>query len=270
MIRNSDDYQRWLQVGALFWSGYYLIVMFIDWRIGAPEPLSPPYLVYFGGIILLLPLLALLPSIPARLGRTYPVLMLALMSLLPLVGVAFILPQSGIQSWFAFRYSPDIYIRHWIPDLIVVLLLTFGYGWRAVVLYVLALSALGIFVAVYTVPVDQLGSSLVLTVLTGGVLLLVGLIVDRVFQYMRRQQEALAEANVQLMKSAAAVEDLTISRERNRMARDLHDTLAHSLSGLIVQLETVDGYVYAIPICAILENCTTIGISSPKVSVRAW
>jgi signal transduction histidine kinase len=32
---------------------------------------------------------------------------------------------------------------------------------------------------------------------------------------------------------------LAISRERNRMARDLHDTLAHSLSALIVQLEAL-------------------------------
>src|SRR6185503_5435116 len=35
---------------------------------------------------------------------------------------------------------------------------------------------------------------------------------------------------------------LTISRERNRMARELHDTVAHTLSGLTVQLETVMAY----------------------------
>jgi signal transduction histidine kinase len=32
---------------------------------------------------------------------------------------------------------------------------------------------------------------------------------------------------------------LAISRERNRLARDLHDTLAHSLSALTVQLEAL-------------------------------
>jgi len=35
---------------------------------------------------------------------------------------------------------------------------------------------------------------------------------------------------------------LTISRERNRMARELHDTLAHTLSALSVQLETTRAY----------------------------
>lgn len=242
MIRNPNGYQRWLQAGTLIFSGYYLIVMFIDWRIAAPNSLSPLYLVYFGGVILLLPLLAVLPAIPARLGRAYPVLMLVLMSLLPFVGVAFVLPQSGIEAWFAFRSSAGIYIRHWIPDLIVAILLAFAYGWIAVLLYTFLLTAFGIFVAVYVLPPDQLGNLSVLTVLTGIVLLLVGLIVDRIFQQMRRQQEALSEANMRLMNAATTVEDLAISRERNRMARDLHDTLAHSLSGLIVQLEAVDGY----------------------------
>ncbi|MCP5022569.1 MAG: sensor histidine kinase [bacterium] len=35
------------------------------------------------------------------------------------------------------------------------------------------------------------------------------------------------------------MEELTISRERNRLARELHDTLAHSLSAVTVQLGAV-------------------------------
>ena len=35
---------------------------------------------------------------------------------------------------------------------------------------------------------------------------------------------------------------LATSRERNRLARELHDTLAHTLSGLSVQLETIKAY----------------------------
>ena len=35
------------------------------------------------------------------------------------------------------------------------------------------------------------------------------------------------------------MEQLAVSRERNRLARDLHDTLAHSLSALTVQLEAL-------------------------------
>lgn len=56
----------------------------------------------------------------------------------------------------------------------------------------------------------------------------------------REQRQALADANSQLADYAATVEQLTLSRERNRLARELHDTLAHTLSGVSVQLEAVD------------------------------
>lgn len=47
----------------------------------------------------------------------------------------------------------------------------------------------------------------------------------------------LAEANTQLKHYATTVERLTVSHERNRLARELHDTLAHTLSAVSVQLE---------------------------------
>lgn len=54
----------------------------------------------------------------------------------------------------------------------------------------------------------------------------------------RKQVEmALREANTRLSRYATTLEELAVSRERNRMARDLHDTLAHTLSGIILQLE---------------------------------
>lgn len=50
----------------------------------------------------------------------------------------------------------------------------------------------------------------------------------------------LAEAqNEQHARHVAAIERLATSRERNRLARELHDTLAHSLSALTVQLGAV-------------------------------
>ncbi|CAM3432307.1 sensor histidine kinase [Marinicrinis lubricantis] len=39
------------------------------------------------------------------------------------------------------------------------------------------------------------------------------------------------------------VEELTIANERQRMARDLHDTLAQGLAGIIMQLEAIDAYL---------------------------
>jgi signal transduction histidine kinase len=70
--------------------------------------------------------------------------------------------------------------------------------------------------------------------------LLVGYVISRIMQQLRRERRALQEANEKLERYVGTLEQLTVSRERNRVARELHDTLAHTLSGLAVQLEAVD------------------------------
>jgi NarL family two-component system sensor histidine kinase YdfH len=55
----------------------------------------------------------------------------------------------------------------------------------------------------------------------------------------------LEVANRQLTEYAARVEDLTIAAERQRMARELHDTLSQGLAGLILQLEAADAHLAA-------------------------
>ena len=67
----------------------------------------------------------------------------------------------------------------------------------------------------------------------------VGHVVTRLIATQREQQRKLVEANIKLNEYANTLEQLTLSRERNRLARDLHDTLAHTLSGLTVNLEAI-------------------------------
>ena len=63
----------------------------------------------------------------------------------------------------------------------------------------------------------------------------------------REKAQALASeleaANRQLTAYAAQVEDLSIANERQRMARELHDTLSQGLAGLILQLEAADAHL---------------------------
>jgi signal transduction histidine kinase len=66
---------------------------------------------------------------------------------------------------------------------------------------------------------------------------LVGYVIIRLVRGQREQQIALSKANMRLAHYATTLEQLAVSRERNRLARDLHDTLAHTLSGVAVQLE---------------------------------
>jgi NarL family two-component system sensor histidine kinase YdfH len=55
--------------------------------------------------------------------------------------------------------------------------------------------------------------------------------------------QELEEANLKLSDYAARVEELTAASERQRMARDLHDTLSQGLVGLILQLEAVEAHL---------------------------
>ncbi len=69
------------------------------------------------------------------------------------------------------------------------------------------------------------------------VFLATGAIISLIMKRQRRQRQELLMANQQLRHYAVTLEQLAVTQERNRMARELHDTLAHTLSGLAVQLE---------------------------------
>ena len=67
--------------------------------------------------------------------------------------------------------------------------------------------------------------------------LVVGYIIAQLMSVQRAQRVSLSNANAQLSRYNATLERLAESRERNRLAHELHDTLAHTLTALIVQLE---------------------------------
>lgn len=55
----------------------------------------------------------------------------------------------------------------------------------------------------------------------------------------------LAAANRQISAYAQEVEQLTLAQERQRMARELHDTLAQGVAGMILQLEAANAHLAA-------------------------
>lgn len=69
--------------------------------------------------------------------------------------------------------------------------------------------------------------------------LIVGYIVATLVAAKREQQAALEKANAQLRHYAATLEQLATTRERNRLARELHDTMAHTFSAVTIKLNAV-------------------------------
>ena len=68
---------------------------------------------------------------------------------------------------------------------------------------------------------------------------IVGWIENSLVTLQRSQHNQLVEANRKLQKYALTTEKLAQTQERNRLARELHDTLAHTLSSTSVQLEAI-------------------------------
>ncbi len=87
---------------------------------------------------------------------------------------------------------------------------------------------------------------------------------NKLLNAQREQTEALLHqleesnrerelAHTQLQQYANEVEELTVDRERTRMAREIHDTLGHYLTILSIQLETISKLQERDPSRAIVE-----------------
>lgn len=57
------------------------------------------------------------------------------------------------------------------------------------------------------------------------------------YEQMSRSHQELEDAHQQLQQYAQTVEQLTADRERNRIAREIHDTVGHKMTALLVQLQ---------------------------------
>jgi signal transduction histidine kinase len=79
-----------------------------------------------------------------------------------------------------------------------------------------------------------------LVVLFGLVLLFLQLLIDKILAE-QRSREALATANQQLRDYALKIEEVATLQERNRLAREIHDSLGHSLTALNLHLKAAIG-----------------------------
>ena len=186
------------------------------------------------------------------LGRSFLPLVLAWALITPLIGRILLLagdwqPASlaSLPGWLAPAGSIDYDIfavagfnLAWMA--VPVVLASWQYG-RPGLLVAMSVVTFGNLLVVL-LPENSAATRLALLIDLAGRLALIGLVaivVERLADAQRRQQCALQAANRRLADRAAAIEQLTESRERNRLAREMHDTLAHSLTGLSVQLQAL-------------------------------
>jgi len=115
------------------------------------------------------------------------------------------------------------------------------YGLFVVVIFCVATTGLEMFFAVQLAEIGSVSANVIWeqSIIRNLIFIAMGFIISRLIKEQRRQRKSLREANQQLTQYAVTQEQLVVSRERNRMARDLHDTLAHTLSAVSIQLEAV-------------------------------
>jgi signal transduction histidine kinase len=91
---------------------------------------------------------------------------------------------------------------------------------------------------------------------------------------MEKLANELSEANRHLSEYAGQVKDLTISQERNRLAREIHDGLGHYLTTINMQIKAALAIIQNEPVHAVhlLENAqqlTTEALADVRNSVSS-
>ncbi len=139
----------------------------------------------------------------------------------------------------------DVGVRNWQMFVLLavpILLAAWQYSFRYVLLYIVFSGVLDIITLRLAGPLQPSTGPLV----SAGILLrtilyvLIGFIITQLMKEQRKQRLSLQEANRKLTHFASALDALATARERNRLARELHDVLAHTLSGLVIQLESIN------------------------------
>jgi len=232
MIQNTEPgllrIFRWY---VAIWLGFSVLVL---WSIRAePDPTDPKFPeagVFFFGL-----LLALLwwPWAQRKLGRAFLPVALTLATLGPIIQstnniVGRLDAGLGPNEALADYWQPFFLL--WVP----LLMIAWQYRYRAVIVFAVVTTFLDLGMAVP--PLENAGADIAVL---GALIAARGLLFAFVGLFIVKLMRGQKDARKTLEVHASTLEELATSRERNRMARELHDTLAHSLSATAVQLEAV-------------------------------
>jgi signal transduction histidine kinase len=248
-MKKNTDVVKLLRVAVIIWLAYFALSVVIDYTLKSPGRVEQfSYFADFG-IALFFLIIAFWPWIQNKLGKVFLPLLICLISILPIfanqIAVRMIFPNP--------LPPPEALFSRAVPFLLIALLLTaWQYKWQHILIFGLAVAVVNVIIILAVVPSDNPALSAALFAVMSQVFtfLVVGLFISVMVGWLRNQRRSLEEANLKLTNYARTLEDLAVSKERNRIAQELHDTLSHTLSGLSVQLETMKAYWDVDPVTA--------------------
>jgi signal transduction histidine kinase len=271
-MRTNDDSTRVLRIAAWIWLGFLLAMALMDFALYTPQvqrllgesvrfqpalqnqPLLPDlrqplrnlyypvYLFYSANILtsILFLLFTYWNDIRRNFGKAYYPFMLVIISAAPILISALVVPRFpqgplANAEGMALRQLPILFVA--------LALVAWKYQFSHVIFFSVAATTLELgLTAINPFESRNITVYLFIAIIRTISFIAVGFFISFLVSRLREQRESLREANANLTHYASTLEQLTVSRERNRLARELHDTLAHSLTALSVSLETVKAY----------------------------
>ena len=228
-----------LQLSLFIQIIFYLTSFVIPQR--NPFPFERTFIIDYRSLVPMLVmgiiLLALfIPQFQKRLSKNTILVILFAQAIVTILSryLVSISPEREMFSTTIGFYRLDMIIFIFIP----LIFLAWQYSFKLVIFYCVLITVIDLLPPAiligdwYIFGLTSLG-----TIARGLILGIVGWIEYRLVELQRSQQLQLEESNKKLRKYAFTAERLAQSQERNRLARELHDTLAHTLSSVAVQLE---------------------------------
>lgn len=267
----TNDSTRILRLAAWIWIGFLLAMFLMDIVLYLPQvqralgqnapliqqpvpgppfqPINPPiqrlfpiFLYYLANLSIAIVFLAFTywDWVQNNLGKYYFPMLLFAITVTPILINALIVPRFPPGP---LANAEGMALRQ-LPVLVVALALV---AWEYRMVHILAFSLVTstfelILIFSRAVEFQNITVFIFIAVIRTISFIAIGIFINLLVIQLRRQQKSLREANANLTHYASTLEQLTVSRERNRLARELHDTLAHSLTALSVSLETVKAY----------------------------
>ena len=242
MTMDHSDAVRLIRFTAFLWIGYIIVLALVSQSFPEAQRTNLLYYVLLGYIALLCLGLAYWPWIQRKLRKAFVPVVIAIITVMPIIVNHLMGPLAPLGPRFE---PPESQALAMFPFLFVALMLVaWQYKWQYILLVILGIAGLnlGVIWSLTGPGTQPFMGGLVVTLIQTVIFLAVGFSISYLMSRLRAQQQSLEAANIRLTHYASTLENLATSRERNRVARELHDTLAHTLSGLSVQLETVKAY----------------------------
>ncbi len=275
-MQAQNDSPRILRVAAWIWIGYLIAMLMMDFVLYTPFAQrmivqNPPIQLNIPGQQL--PPFANPQNLPLQSPRFWPVFLFYVTNGLVAFAFLFFSQWKWIQTQLDSMFYPMMVLAisaapiiistlivprfpqgplsnaegmalRQLPVLFVALaLIAWEYQLPQIIFFSIATTALELGLITFSViDYSSIFVFIFIAIIRTITFVATGIFLNLLVTRLREQRESLREANANLSHYASTLEQLTVSRERNRLARELHDTLAHSLTAISVSLETAKAY----------------------------